>query len=290
MKTPSDELSAALQALRDRPIVTESREYARRWAHESKGAGTPRRIVFGAVGAVCAACIVMVFTFGMPDDVASLFGGYAIETAVTQSRSVVLDDGTRVLLDARSRLRVAFTPGERNVELLDGEAQFDVAKDSGRPFRVRTKFAEVVAVGTMFDVATVPTRTTVTLIEGRVNVRARAVTSQGEPTIEALVPGQQLAIDADGQLLDRKDVKLDNVTAWQRGTVVLDDVPLRDALATVNRYSLTQIVIPEAALQARRVSGVFRIGDVETETLALERYFGLRVASRSGSEIVLERN
>jgi len=290
LKTPSDELSAALQALRDRPIVTESREYVRQWAQESTVAVTRRRIVFGTMGAVFAACIVIVFTFGMPDYVASLFGRYAIETPVAQSRSVVLDDGTRVLLDARSRLRVAFTRGERNVELLDGQAQFDVAKNSSRPFRVRTKFAEVVAVGTLFDVATVPTRTTVTLIEGCVNVRAMPVTSQGEPKIEALVPGQQLTIDADGQLLDRKNVKLDNVTAWQRGTVVLDDVPLRDALATVNRYSITQIVIPEAALQERRVSGVFRIGDVETETMALERYFGLRVASRTGSEIVLERN
>jgi ferric-dicitrate binding protein FerR (iron transport regulator) len=42
-------------------------------------------------------------------------------------------------------------------------------------------------------------------------------------------------------------------------------------------------------LQSRRISGVFRVGDVETEVLVLQRYFGLREAARSTSEIVLER-
>jgi transmembrane sensor len=85
-------------------------------------------------------------------------------------------------------------------------------------------------------------------------------------------------------------VKIENVTAWQRGTIVLDDVPLPEALAAMNRYSATQIVIAAPALQSRRVSGVFRVGDVETEALALQRFFGLRETAHSDREIVLERN
>jgi transmembrane sensor len=288
LKPPSEELAAALQALRDRPVVIESRNYARRWARERTGSATTRSVVLSAIGAIAAACVVTLLTVRMPDDLASFLKSNVIETGVAQSRSVVLDDGSRVLLDARSRLRVAFTPADRDVELLDGQAHFEVAKDSRRPFRVRTKSAEVVAVGTMFDVATVPTRTTVTLIEGHVNVRTISITPQIEPQIEALVPGQQLRIDGDGRLLEKKDVKLDNVTAWQHGTLILDDMPLQEALAVVNRYSTTQIVIPAASFQSRRVSGVFRVGDVETETMALQRYFGLTVTSRTESEIVLE--
>jgi ferric-dicitrate binding protein FerR (iron transport regulator) len=290
VKPPSDELSTALQALRNHPVVAESRDYARRWARERTGSATTSRVVYGAIGAFAAACMVTFFTVWRPDYLTNVLESNVIETHVAQSRTVVLDDGSRVLLDARSRLRVTFTPVDRNVELLNGQAHFEVAKDSRRPFRVRTKSAEVVAVGTMFDVATVPTRTTVTLIEGRVNVRTISETPQFEPKIEALVPGQQLSIDADGRLLDKKDVKLDNATAWQRGTLVLDDLPLREALAVVNRYSTTQIVIPDISLQSRRVSGVFRIGDVETESIALQRYFALKVTSRTEREIVLERN
>ena len=105
-----------------------------------------------------------------------------------------------------------------------------------------------------------------------------------------MTPGQQLGITSDGQLVDELVVKIENVTAWQRGTLVLDDVPLPDALAAMNRYSVTQIVIPSPALQSHRVSGVFHVGDVETEALALQRFFGLRETVHSDRGIVLEHN
>ena len=294
MKTTRDELSTALEALRDRPIVTESRDYARRWARTRARAASLRSAVFGPVGAIAAVCatayIVFAGGFGLSGGAINRAAKNLIETGIEETRVVALQDGSRIVLDRRSRLRVAFTPAARDVELLDGQAHFEVAKDTHRPFRVRTGSAEVVAVGTKFDVATVPARTTVTLIEGRVNVRTLSGTAQTEPKVEALVPGQQLGIASDGQFLDKRVVKIENVTAWQRGTIILDDMPLPEALTAMNRYSVMQIVIPGPALQSRRVSGVFRIGDVETEAIALERYFNLRETSRSERTIVLDRN
>jgi transmembrane sensor len=294
LKTTRDELSAALEALRDRPIVAESRDYAHRWGRARARAATLRSVVFGPAGVIAAVCaaayIVLGIVFGLPGVAINRVAKNLIETGIEETRAVALEDGSRIVLDRRSRLRVAFTAAARDVELLDGQAHFEVAKDAHRPFRVRTGSAEVVAVGTMFDVATVPARTTVTLIEGRVNVRTFSGAAQAQPKVEALVPGQQLGIASDGQFLDKRVVKIENVTAWQRGTIILDDMPLPEALAAMNRYSTTQIVIRGPALQSRRVSGVFRIGDVETEAIALERYFNLREASRSEREIALERN
>jgi transmembrane sensor len=283
LKPTSDELSAALEALRDRPIVTESREYAQEWASARRLPTAIRNIVLGAAAAVCG---IGYFIFG-PPHTAQL---HLFATSTGETRPLVLDDGSRILLDTQTRLRVSFTASTRDIELLDGQAHFDVAKDTQRPFRVRTGSTEVVAVGTRFDVAALPARTTVTLIEGRVNVRTLPNAAHSDPRVTAMVPGQQLGISSDGQLLDPQVVKIENVTAWQRGTIVLDDVPLPDALAAMNRYSATQIVIPAPALQSRRVSGVFRVGDVETEALALQRYFGLRESSHSDREIVLGRN
>jgi len=134
----------------------------------------------------------------------------------------------------------------------DGQAHFEVAKDPDRPFRVRTGSAQVVAVGTKFDVATVPARTTVTLIEGRVNVLTLSGTTQLEPKVEALVPGQQLGIASDGQFLDKRVVKIENITAWQRGTIILDDMPLPEALTAVNRPRAQESSAP--AGQLRRIS------------------------------------
>jgi transmembrane sensor len=292
MRPEGDELSSALEGLRNRPIVTESREYARRWERSKARVEQLRGVVFGRAGAVAvAACVLAYVAFGLrPMLLPAPSSGNVTETGVGETRVLALDDGSRVVLDTSSRLRVAYTSAARDVELLGGRAHFEVAKDAHRPFRVRTTSAEVVAVGTMFDVSTLSTRTTVTLIEGRVNVRTIAgAVAKAEPTVEALTPGEQLGITGDGRLLDKTVVKIENVTAWQRGTIVLDDMALPEALDALNRYSSTRIVILGQSLRRQRISGVFRIGDVETEVSALQRYFDLKEASRSGSEIVLER-
>jgi transmembrane sensor len=289
VKPTSDELSAALEALRDRPIVTESRNYAHQWAQERTRAASRRKYVLGPIGAIAVMGAVAWVVFGLQWTPVNSVAKSRFQTQIGETRPIDLEDGSRILLDTQSRVRVDYTATARDVELLEGRAHFEVAKDAHRPFRVRTESVEVVAVGTKFDVATLRGRTTVTLIEGHVNVRSLLATPQSAPNTAAMVAGQQLGVTRDGQLTDNKVVKIDNVTAWQRGTIVLDDVPLPDALASLNRYSMTQIVIPGSALQSRRVSGVFRAGDVETEALALQRYFGLRETSHSDRTIVLER-
>lgn len=280
-----DELSVALEALRDRPVVTESRDYARRWERARMRAASPRGAVFRVAGAIATACTIAAIAFLTLQSTKRDL----VETAVDATRALALDDGSRLVLDRNSRLRVAYTATGRDVELLEGQAHFEVAKDASRPFRVHAGSVEVVAVGTSFDVATLPSRTTVTLIDGRVNVRTTSTTAQRAPRVEALTPGQQLEITANGHL-DHEVVNIDNVTAWQRGMVVIDDAPLPEALEVMNRYSSTHLVVLGGpALQSRRVSGVFRVGDVETEAIVLEKYFGLEEARRSEREIVLAR-
>jgi transmembrane sensor len=283
VKSERDELSVALEGLRNRPVVTESRDYARHWERTRARAASLRRNVFGFVVTGVIACVGY---FALPILTAA---PRVIEARVGETRALTLSDGSRMVLDSGSQVKVAFSATTRDIELLQGQGHFEVAPDARRPFRVHTRAVEVVAVGTAFDVSTLPTRTTVTLIEGRVNVRAIAGTAAQSARLEMLTPGQQLGIDSDGQLLDRKEVKIASVTAWQQGSLVIDDAPLTEALAIMNRYSNTRIVVQGTALQSRRVSGVFRVGDVETESLVLQRYFGLKEIAHSADEIVLSR-
>jgi transmembrane sensor len=289
VKPERDELSTALQELRHRPMVTQSRGYARRWERSSERAASLRVVMFVSAATIAAAGMLAYLAFSM---VSTRQGVPAeiIETRIGETRAVMLSDGSRLVLDTTSRARIAFTWAARDIELLEGQAHFEVAKDRVRPFRVRTGSAEVVAVGTLFDVAASSGRTTVTLIEGRVNVRSIAGTRQAKAKLEVMRPGQQLGVSSDGRFLGAKTVNVENVTAWQRGAIVIDDLPLPEALGVMNRYSAQHIVVSGADLQSHRVSGVFRIGDVETETVVLEKFFGLREVSRSEHEIDLQRN
>jgi transmembrane sensor len=97
-------------------------------------------------------------------------------TDIGERRSITLADGSTVDLNARSKLRIEFTKDERRVELLGGQALFQVAKDKNRPFIVASGDATVRAVGTQFDVYRKAGGTTVTVLEGRVAVYSAAHT------------------------------------------------------------------------------------------------------------------
>lgn len=91
-------------------------------------------------------------------------------TDTGEQRFVKLVDGSTMELNSRSRVRIRFTDGERDVDLIEGQALFHVAKDPARPFIVHSGSTLVRAVGTQFDVYRKANGTTVTVVEGRVAV------------------------------------------------------------------------------------------------------------------------
>jgi len=91
-------------------------------------------------------------------------------TGVGEQRSIVLNDGSTVELNSRSRLRVRFSDAERDIDLIEGQALFQVAKNPLRPFVVSADGTHVRAVGTQFDVYRKTSATVVTVVEGKVEV------------------------------------------------------------------------------------------------------------------------
>ena len=224
--------------------------------------------------------------------------GDIYETGIGEQRAVMLPDGTRMTLNTATRVRVALTKAQRTVSVLQGEALFEVAKDPGRPFVVQVADAHVVATGTSFLVRATPRANGggdafgVTLIEGQVIVRrAGGVTQSMLGESRVMAPGERLRValshkagvagDLPRERLDRP--RIDQLTAWQRGEVVLDSMPLPEAVAEMNRYSSAAIdVAPIEKLRSLRVSGVFRAGDSEAFCRAVAALHGLTVRVSAG--------
>ncbi len=110
-------------------------------------------------------------------------------TGVGEQRSIVLKDGSTVEMNSRSRLRVRFSDAERDIDLIEGQALFQVAKNPLRPFVVGADGTYVRAVGTQFDVYRKTSGTVVTVLEGKVEV-------SGEPHPRSLASHAQNG-DAD---------------------------------------------------------------------------------------------
>ena len=185
-----------------------------------------------------------------------------------ERRVVTLDDGSRLSLDAETRVSVRLTRDARRLRLLRGQARFDVAKDATRPFSVRARNATVVATGTAFNIDMLDPRVKVTLIEGRVIVLespppslipGREPSHARKKAVE-LRPGEQLVAPENARPQVVAAVDLDEATAWQRGKLMFDQEPLADAVAKVNRYAARRITV-EGAAGAVPVSGVFEAGD-----------------------------
>ena len=222
-------------------------------------------------------------------------------TGVGEQVSFPLADGSVVTLNAQSRLRVAYTDEFRDVHLIIGEAMFDVGKDPEQPFRVITDRAVIRAVGTEFNVRNRGTDTTVTVVEGIVDVRSKAgraslpgsgarlpapndrPTVLSEPT--RLKPGQQATVNGGEVAVIETNVQ--RATSWRERRLVFEALALKDVVTEFNLYNDQQFVIDDAGLAERAISGVFDADDRESFALFLSEA-GLALAeTRADGTIVL---
>lgn len=265
----------------------------------------PRRryLPFTAAAAATAAAILALVArpMSLPDMLSPLqIGAEApreLRTARGERLETVLPDGSTVTLNTDTRLRIAFAPHERRIILTSGQAYFQVAKDKARPFVVRAGDSEVVALGTAFEVRYEQHKIAVTLVEGRVKVRrqpdAPPVAPQKVAAVEPepvalLDPGERLVLDEQGTV-SVAAVPARDLTSWREGRIRFDETPLPEAVAEMNRYSDTRIVLADARLADIRVSGVFRPGQSNTFVSALTELFPVRAADQ-GEQIALHAN
>ncbi len=147
---------------------------------------------------------------------------------------LILADGTHVWLNADTRLRypTRFNSGERRV-YLEGEAYFQVAKDTVRPFRVESGVQVVEVSGTQFNVYAYGQEELIytTLVEGRV-----AVTASASGRRVRLLPGQQALLDRQEGEITVREVNIRQVTDWKNGMFVFDDLSLEAILRKVARW------------------------------------------------------
>lgn len=191
------------------------------------------------------------------------------ETLTGEQRSVPLTDGSVMHLNTESEVRVSFSEKIRDIYLERGQATFDVAHDTERPFRVHAGHALVQAVGTQFDVHRETEHTDVAVIEGVVKVTSDNLTSPSAPAPN-LPAGKGIRIAADGRISDPVDVKQSEVTAWRSRRLVFRNHTLHQIAAEFNRYNKTpKILVEGESLQGKRYSGVFDANDPESFLLYL---------------------
>ena len=185
-------------------------------------------------------------------------------TGVGEMRSVELEDGSTLHLDAESAVAVAYSPTGRSVELLAGNAFFEVRRQPDRPFLVDAAGLRVEVTGTAFAVSQGSESTTVAVQSGSVDVTPER--PSGMTAI--LETGDRLILDGATGALRRGKVSPTEIAAWRRGLILADRMPFGDLARALDRHHRGVIWVASGTLAQGDVTGVFDLRDPVTALTA----------------------
>jgi transmembrane sensor len=221
-----------------------------------------------ALALTCLVVLVAAFLLLHPHD-------YVYATAAGEEQVFVLSDGSRLHLNAQSRVVARFRRTVRELELLEGEALFAVAHEAARPFRVFSRGAAAEALGTQFGVKLDSDDLLVTVMRGRVTVSANRERASDGSSIE-LSHGEQVALHVGrdrgmGPVHKLTVAESRAAIAWTDSIAFLPitGTPLRELVSQINDSNVTQILIDDQTIGEVQMGGTFSLLDPEGFARAL---------------------
>lgn len=276
-----EEQRALWRAASDRPAASRG-PAARRGTARPHRHGHPhrRKIRFPRPAAAAPIAASLVAALLLSPDL--LLMARADHRAGIAVEHVALPDGSRAMLDAGAAIAIAYSGGERRIDLLRGDAWFEVADGDTRPFRVAALGGVTQDVGTAFEVRREESAVAIGVTEGIVDVRAP---TDGGRALR-LHASQRARYERDGAVERLASSPPDSIAAWRQGEILFDRTGIADAVDRIRRYRRAPVYILGQPDAARRISGVFRVDQPDEAIDAIARVGGLSVR-RFGGIVVL---
>ena len=213
------------------------------------------------------------------------------ETGIGGRSTFDLSDGTRIVLNTNSRVRIHYTNSNRFLDLERGEMHVKVAHDPSRPLSVMVGDRVVQAVGTEFNVEiTDDKRIELVVTEGVVLIgvldEAVANSMPDQPVIltqssAVVAAGQEVVIEANQDSADGiapKPLNSDDIAvklSWREGNLIFRGESLEEAISEVGRYTEVKFIFLDEMSKKKSVSGFYRAGDVDALLASLRQNFNI---------------
>ncbi len=252
--------------------------------------------VFGrSLSAIAALLLIVVGIYYLvPKEETASDNSYRYVTRVGEQKRIDLPDGSVVNINTNTKLLVSYTPEARNLQLLSGEAYFDVAKDVERPFRVTSGKQVVTVLGTQFNLREWPGKLELSVTEGVVSLARAGSDSFAHPgplpasdsetvqlkTDEAyrISAGTVVKVDTlGGQMLAQADPELSRKLSWRNGVLRFEASPLSLVVEELNRYSAKPIVIIDSDISNLKIYSTFGVNRIDRALLGIEFSLPIRI-------------
>lgn len=241
------------------------------------------------VTGAAAACVFMAAMAG-----SSFLAPQALATELGEVRLVPLEDGSSVMLNTLTRVKVRYSRDQRAVQLLEGEVDFRIVPDDARDFIVSVGANEIKAKDASFRVKHIDGGALEILVyRGEVEVSGKTATPAGvliESNTQLSLPSRR-ASSQGGETLSYvppDDVK--RALAWRDGKLAFEGETLAAAAASFRRYSATAILIEDPDLAQETVVGLFAANDPVGFSKAIEEVFDAKVIRRDDKIILVRRD
>ncbi len=222
-------------------------------------------------------------------------------TEVAEEATIILKDGSKIILNTDTHVEVTFSQKTRSVNLIQGQAYFKVAKDPLRPFIVKFYKGQITALGTEFDIYLQPSQVQVTLLEGAVklehsksmeNINRKVKLSDQYVRVIAVQGKKAIRVEMREEYLGGNSyVSEKDATAWKTGSIIFDSEPLSNIIKEINRYSKNKISLEDKDMANIKISGHFSTNAMETVKM-LEEYLELisHQDSKGNIQLKLRKN
>ena len=196
-----------------------------------------------------------------------------IRTGTGERRTVTLDDGTELLLNAQSAADIQFTPQRRLVRLREGELLAKVASDRLRPFLIQTEQTRLCAYGNRFLVREREGQGQIVALNGGVEV------DNGHGERLQLAAGHEVHYDRSG--FGPIEISSSGATAWVDGFLQVRDRPLAEVIEALRPYH-NGVLRLDPAVAELRVSGLYRLDNPQQILDTLARTLPIHITRRTG--------
>lgn len=226
----------------------------------------------------------------------------AYQTKIGEQNNYLLADGSKVTLNTHSRIIVNYNKGHRNIDLIYGEAKFDVAKDKTRPFTVTSGSKSFTALGTVFNIQKNNELDMELIVsEGQVlvsdhqdlNTLATLIKNESQKHHSKMIitDGQKSIIENKVQkaTLKLSKAQTEQELSWQQGMLIFNGETLRQALSEVSRYTNVQFEIANDEVSNTKIAGYFKADDINGLLESLANNFNIKYKFNATNSIQLSK-
>jgi transmembrane sensor len=225
-----------------------------------------------------------------------------------------LEDGSILWLNTNTKVEVNYSKSNRRIDLLQGEAHFEVKSDHERPFEVYVGKRMVRAVGTAFSVYRLDNKIEVMVTEGKVDLSIvedtllitpeddllsenlhsidNTAKSKVITVLTSLVAGQSAMIltttsDPVADITELEYGEQMRKLSWLKGKLVFAGESLEEVIREVSRHTPINIEVSDPNLRSLRIGGNFQAGETDALFDVLESGFGIKIKRLSNGHIEL---